>query len=76
MKQRNKGESEARKVKFETITGRQGSGGLFGIEDEADEIARRAKLRRMAERIAESNRGYAGGRRRCGRHLRVHLPPL
>ena len=52
---------------FEAIIGRQGSKGILGIEDEADEVARQAKLRRMAERIAEYDRGYEGGRRRCPR---------
>lgn len=53
------------KVTFEAIIGRQGSRGLFGIEDEADEVARQAKLQRMAERIAAYDRGYEGNRRRC-----------
>src|SRR5262245_19972248 len=59
--------AEGLKVTFEAIIGRQGSKGIFGIEDEADEVARQAKLRRMAERIAEYGRGYEGGRRRCPR---------
>ena len=65
MKRGNKRGSEALKVTFEAIPGRQGSGGLFAIEDEADEIAREVKLRRMAERLAGYDRGYEGGRRRC-----------
>jgi hypothetical protein len=52
-------------VTFEAITGRARGRGIFGIEDEGDEVARQAKLQRMAERIAEYNRGYAGNRRRC-----------
>jgi len=59
--------TEGLKVTFEALRGRQGSKGIFGIEDEADEVARQAKLRRMAERIAEYGRGYEGGRRRCPR---------
>jgi len=59
--------AEELKVTFEAIIGRHGSRGIFGIEDEADEVARQAKLRRMAERIAEYDRGYEGGRRRCPR---------
>ena len=59
--------TEGLKVTFEAIIGRQGSKGIFGIEDEADEVARQAKLRRMAERIAAYGRGYEGGRRRCPR---------
>jgi len=58
---------EELKVTFEAIVGRQGGKGIFGIEDEAEEIARRTKLARMAERIAAYDRGYEGGRRRCPR---------
>jgi hypothetical protein len=54
-------------VTFEAIVGRQGGQGIFGIEDEAEEVARRTKLARMAERIAAYDRGYEGGRRRCPR---------
>jgi hypothetical protein len=53
------------KVAFEAITGRTRGRGIFGIEDEGDEVARQAKLQRMAERIAEYERGYEGNRRRC-----------
>lgn len=67
MKRREKPGVEELKVTFEAIIGRQGGKGIFGIEDEADEVARQAKLRRMAERIAEYDRGYEGGRRRCPR---------
>jgi hypothetical protein len=56
---------EGLKVTFEAITGRVRGRGLFGIEDEGDEVARQAKLQRMAERIAEYDRGYEGNRRRC-----------
>ncbi len=59
--------TEELKVAFEAIIGRQGSQGLFGIEDAADEVARQAKLRYMAERITAYDRGYEGGRRRCPR---------
>ncbi|MGH7960547.1 MAG: hypothetical protein ACRERD_01820, partial [Candidatus Binatia bacterium] len=58
---------EGLKVTFAAITGRVGSKGLCGIEDEADEVARQAKLRRRAERIAEYEGGYEGNRRRCPR---------
>ena len=64
---REQSEAEERQVTFAAILGRQGGRGIFGIEDEADEVARQAKLRRMAERIAAYERGYAGGRRRCPR---------
>jgi|SRR5713226_3665676 len=67
MGRRDKTTTEELKVTFETIVGRRGGGGIFGIEDEADEVARQAKLRRMAERIAEYDRGYERGRRRCPR---------
>jgi hypothetical protein len=56
---------EGVKVTFEAIIGRARGRGIFGIEDEGDEVARQAKLQRMAERIAEYNRGYEGNRRRC-----------
>jgi hypothetical protein len=56
---------EGVKVLFEAVTGRPRGRGIFGIEDEGDEVARQAKLQRMAERIAEYDRGYEGNRRRC-----------
>jgi len=56
---------EGVKVMFEAVTGRPHGRGIFGIEDEGDEVARQAKLQRMAERIAAYDRGYAGNRRRC-----------
>ena len=56
---------EGVKVTFEAIIGRARGRGIFGIEEEGDEVARQAKLQRMAERIAEYNRGYEGNRRRC-----------
>lgn len=59
--------SEGLRVTFEALTGRTRGRGIFGIEDEADEVARQAKLQRMAERIAAYDRGYEGGRRRCPR---------
>jgi len=55
------------KVTFEAIVGRQGGQGIFGIEDEAEDVARRTKLAQMAERIVVYDRGYEGGRRRCPR---------
>jgi hypothetical protein len=55
------------KVAFETLAGQQGGEGIFGIEDEADELARQTKLRRMAERIGGYERGYEGKQRRCPR---------
>jgi len=67
MKRREKTVVERGKVAFETLAGRQGGEGLFGIEDEADELARQTKLRRMAERIAVYDRGYEGKQRRCPR---------
>jgi hypothetical protein len=57
----------ALKVTFEAIVGRQGGKGIFGIEEAAEEAARRTKLAAMAERIAAYERGYEGGRRRCPR---------
>jgi len=56
---------EGVKVAFETMTGRSGGRGIFGIEEEGEEVARQAKLQRMAERIAAYDRGYEGNRRRC-----------
>jgi hypothetical protein len=56
---------EGVKVTFEAMTGRSRGRGLFGIEEEGDEVARQAKLQRMAERITAYNRGYEGNRRRC-----------
>src|SRR5262249_41763774 len=67
MKHREKTVVEEGKVAFETLAGRRGGEGLFGIEDEADELARQTKLRRMAERIAAYDRGYEGKQRRCPR---------
>jgi hypothetical protein len=56
---------EGVKVALEAITGRTRGRGIFGIEEEGDEVARQAKLQRMAERIAAYERGYEGNRRRC-----------
>jgi len=56
---------EGVKVTFEAITGRARGRGIFGIEDEGEEVGRQAKLQRMAERIAAYKRGYEGNRRRC-----------
>jgi len=67
MRGQKTGGGEELKVTFEAIVGRQGGKGIFGIEDEAEEVARRTKLARMAERIAAYDRGYEGGRRRCPR---------
>ena len=55
------------KVTFEAIVGRQGGKGIFGIEEAAEEVARRTKLAQMAERIAAYDCGYEGGRRQCPR---------
>lgn len=55
------------KVTFEALGASTGGRGIFGIEEEADAVARQAKLERMAERIAAYDRGYEGGRRRCPR---------
>lgn len=40
--------AEGLMVTFEAIIGRQESKEIFGLEDEADEVARQAKLCRMA----------------------------
>jgi hypothetical protein len=56
---------EGVKVTFAAIVGRQGAKGIFGIEDTAEEVARRTKLALMAEQITAYDRGYEGGRRRC-----------
>ena len=58
---------EGLKVTFEAMGAPTGGRGIFGIEEEADAVARQAKLHRMAERIAAYDRGYEGGRRRCPR---------
>jgi hypothetical protein len=58
---------EGLKVTFEALGAPTGGRGIFGIEEEADAVARQAKLHRMAERIAAYDRGYEGGRRRCPR---------
>lgn len=44
--------AEGVKVTFEAITGRTRGRGIFGIEDEGDEVARQGKWQGMAERIA------------------------
>ena len=59
------GPTEGLRGTFEAITGRVRGRGLFGIEEEEDEVARQAKLQRMAERIAEYERGYEGNWRWC-----------
>lgn len=48
---------EGMKVAFEAVMGRTRGRGILGIEDEGNEVARQAKLQRIAERIAEYNRG-------------------
>lgn len=58
---------EGVKVTFAAIVGRQGGEGIFGIEDAAEEIARRTKLAEMAQQIGAYDRGYEGSRRRCPR---------
>jgi len=35
--------SEGLKVTVEAVVGRRGGGGIFGIEDEADEVVRQVK---------------------------------
>lgn len=67
MRRREKTVLEGGKVAFEARKGREGGEGLFGLEDKADEIARQAKLRSLAEQIAQYDRGYEGGQRRCPR---------
>lgn len=53
------------KVTFEAVVGQSGGCGIFAIEDEAEDVARRTKLGQIAERIAAYDRGYEGTRRRC-----------
>ena len=65
MAHRKKALPEGAKVTFEAITGRTRGRGIFGSEEEGDEVARQAKLWRMAERMAVYDRGYEGNRRRC-----------
>ena len=65
MAHRKKARPEGAKVTLEAITGRTRGRGIFGIEEEGDEGARQAKLRRMAEGLAVSDRGSEGNRRRC-----------
>lgn len=67
MRRGEKSLPEELKVTFETTLKREGGRGIFGIEDEAEEMARQTKLGRMAERISAYDRGYEGGRRRCPR---------
>jgi hypothetical protein len=67
MKRREKADTQELKVTFEAVVGRRGGRGIFGIEDAADEIARRIKLAPIAEGIAAYARGYEGNRRRCAR---------
>src|ERR1051325_1401883 len=62
-----KGLPEGVKVTVAALVGRQGGKGIFGIEDAAEEVARRTKLAEMAQQIAAYDRGYEGGRRRCPR---------
>lgn len=65
MAQGKKALPEGVTVAFEAMTGRTRGRGICGIEEEGEEVARQAKLQRMAERIAAYDRGYAGNRRRC-----------
>lgn len=67
MGEREKPSREELRVTFEATVGWQGGKGIFGIEEAAEEVARRTKLAQMAERIAAYDRGYEGGRRRCPR---------
>jgi hypothetical protein len=60
---------EGVKVTFEAITGRTRGRGILGSEEEGEEVARQAKLQRMAERMAAYERGDEGNRRQgpqCG----------
>jgi hypothetical protein len=69
MRRREKPDRAGLKVTFEALAGRQGGKGSFGIEEAAEEVARRTKLAALAEQIAAYDRGYEGGRRRgprCG----------
>lgn len=43
MARREKTVVEGGKVAFEALMGRYGGAGIFGIEDEADELARQTK---------------------------------
>jgi len=67
MRQRQRVEVAGGKVAFEAIEGRQGGTGIFGLEEKADELARQAKLRSIAEEIAAYDCGYEGPHRRCPR---------
>jgi hypothetical protein len=67
MRRREKTRLEGGKVAYEAIEGRRGGEGLFGLEDKADELGRQAKLRSLAEQIAQYDRGYEGSQRRCPR---------
>jgi hypothetical protein len=67
MRRREKTVIEAGKVAYEVLEGRRGGEGLCGLEDHADEVARHAKLRSLAEQRALYDRGYEGSRRRCPR---------
>src|SRR5262245_12809210 len=67
MRRRQKVEVAGGKVAFEAIAGRQGGTGIFGLEEKADEVARQAKLRSLAEEIAAYDRGYERPHRRCPR---------
>jgi hypothetical protein len=55
------------KVTFEVLEGRRGGRGIFGLEEKADDLARRVKLQCLAEEIARYDRGYEGAHRRCPR---------
>jgi hypothetical protein len=65
MRRRTKVDTQEVKVTFEVVAGRHGGRGIFAIEDEAEDIARRTKLAHIAEQIASYDRGYTGNRRRC-----------
>ena len=60
MGRREKSGAAELKVTFEAIAGRRGGKGIFGIEEAAEEVARRTKLAQMAEQIAAYDRGYEG----------------
>lgn len=67
MSRGEKEDAAGQKVTWEAVAGRQGGRGIFAIEDAAEDVARRAKLAAIAERLAAYGRGYEGGRRRCPR---------
>jgi hypothetical protein len=55
------------RVAFVAMEGRRGGKGIFGLEENAEERARQAKLQCLTEEIAVYDRGYTGAHRRCPR---------